>query len=147
MRASDRERQRAVDELRRHCAAGRIDFDEYAARIERALAAATVEEIDQLLSDLPMIRIADPAGVDAGRGRSGGWGSAPRSRFGGSEGDMGSEPSRSSLSKRLSATAVAMISVAVVVTVVVMALVAEWAWAAILLAGWLTGVVQGRLRR
>lgn len=139
MRASDLERQRTIDELRRHCAAGRLDVDEYALRIEKAMAATTLEELDHLRSDLPMMRIADPAGgrvwaekrlLPVGPGRDG--------RFGRPGG-----PAR--FSDRLTALALALVAFAVVVSVLVLALAAEWAWAAVLLAGWLMGVLQARL--
>ncbi len=71
MRASDEDRKRTVDELRRHCAAGRLDVDEYASRIERAMLAASLEELDDLRADLPMLRIAEPAGRQTTGGQSG----------------------------------------------------------------------------
>ncbi|HET9077657.1 MAG TPA: DUF1707 domain-containing protein [Acidimicrobiales bacterium] len=139
MRASDLERQRTIDELRRHCAAGRIDVDEYATRIEKAMSATTLEELDHLRSDLPMMRIADPVGGAGGtiRGRpvlagadpGGTAGTAPGARL------------------RLTAVAVAVLSVLVVLAVVALALVAEWAWAVVLVAGWLAGLATGRLSR
>ena len=143
MRASDSDRQRTVEELRRHCAAGRIDVDEYAARIERALAASTLEELDQLRADLPMLRIADPAG---GRSR-GVWadrGLPAAPGAGGPEVD-GAAGVGSRL--RLGATAVVVLTVLVVVAAVVISLTAQWTWAALLLAGWLVGLAQGRLGR
>jgi hypothetical protein len=139
MRVSDTDRQRAIDELRRHCAAGRIDVDEYAARIEKALAATTLEELDLLRAYLPMLRIADPSG---GNGRIWARGdySAPALPSGG--------PSRPwGVGQTVSASLVVLLSVIVVVSAVVIALVAEWTWAVVLLAGWLAGVVQGRLGR
>lgn len=128
MRASDSERQRTIDELRRHCAAGRLDVDEYASRIEKAMAATTLEELDHLRSDLPMMRIADPAG-------------SPRFRAQTLPAMVGAS---GSAGRRLSAVAVAALSVAVVLAVVVLSLVAEWAWAAVLLIGWMIGLIQGR---
>ena len=121
MRVSDEDRRRVVEELRRHCAAGRIDVDEFSARIERALSASTFEELDLVRSDLPMLRIAEPTG------RSG--------------------PGPTSPSTRLTAVTTALITVVVVLTAVIVALVAEWTWAVLLLAGWAAGVVQGRLGR
>lgn len=139
MRASDLERQRTIDELRRHCAAGRLDVDEYALRIEKAMAATTLEELDHLRSDLPMMRIADPAGgrVWAGKRLLP---AAPRR-----DGGLGRPAGPSRFGDRLTALALALVAVAVVVAVLVLALAAEWAWAAVLLAGWLMGVLQARL--
>lgn len=140
MRASDLERQRTIDELRRHCAAGRLDVDEYALRIEKAMSATTLEELDHLRSDLPMMRIADPA-----RGR--GW--PGRQLVGAGSSDGGLTAIRSvglpRGSDRITAVALAVVAVAVVVSVLVLALLAEWVGAAVLLAGWLLGVLQGRL--
>jgi DUF1707 SHOCT-like domain len=142
MRVSDEDRRRVVEELRRHCAAGRIDVDEFSARIERALSASTFEELDLVRSDLPMLRIAEPSG----RGqRPGGAGAsrvpAPRTP------DRDQKGRSASPSTRLTAAATALITVVVVLTAVIVALVAEWTWALLLLAGWAAGVVQGRLGR
>jgi hypothetical protein len=138
MRASDVERQRAVEELRRHCAAGRLDVEEYASRIERAMGAATLEELDQLLSDLPMLRIAEPAGLQASSDRA-----ISRQPSTG----RGSDRSGRLLESRLVATIVVLLSIAVVVGAVVSTLVGFWAWALVLVAGWVVGLAQGRLRR
>jgi hypothetical protein len=136
MRVSDIERQRAVDELRRHCAAGRLDVDEYAQRIEQVLSATTLEEIDRVLADLPMVRIADPAGTAAGHA-AGAIGST----------DDSSEIAARHLSTRMSATVVVLLTVVVVVAAVLLATLASWAWAAVLVAGWVLGLAQARLSR
>jgi hypothetical protein len=142
MRVSDEDRRRVVEELRRHCAAGRIDVDEFSARIERALSASTFEELDLVRSDLPMLRIAEPTGRND---RPGGAGSsrvpAPPTS------DRGQSGRSASPSTRLTAVTTALITVVVVLTAVIVALVAEWTWAVLLLAGWAAGVVQGRLGR
>jgi hypothetical protein len=140
MRVSDTDRQRAIDELRRHCAAGRIDVDEYAARIEKALAATTLEELDVLRADLPMLRIADPAGRQNGRIWARANGSAETLPVGAS--------SRAwAIGQTLSASLIVLLSVIVVVSAVVIALVAGWTWSVVLLAGWLVGIIQGRVGR
>lgn len=133
MRASDSERQRTVDELRRHCAAGRLDVDEYADRIEKAMSATTLEELDHLRSDLPMMRIAEPTGAAKLGGRA--------------LAALDGQTASGAAGRRLSAVAVAALSVAVVLAVVVLSLVAEWAWAAVLVIGWMVGVIQGRSSR
>lgn len=139
MRVSDSERQRAIDELRRHCAAGRIDVDEYAARIERALMATTLQELDVLRADLPMIRIADPA-AETGHV----WARVHEPATPESPGGGG----RSwALGQALSASLIVALSAVVVVAALVIALVAGWTWAVVLIAGWLVGVAQGRLGR
>lgn len=59
MRASEAEREHAVDELRRHAAAGRLDVAELEERIEAAYGARTREELAELRSDLPRAVPAD----------------------------------------------------------------------------------------
>jgi hypothetical protein len=134
MRVSDIERQRAVDELRRHCAAGRLDVDEYAQRIEQVLSATTLEEIDHVLADLPMVRIADPVG------------SSP-DRVAQSAGEPSGGPSAwgNRLTARLAAMSVVIVTVVVVVAAVLLATLASWGWAAVLVVGWLLGLAQARL--
>ena len=144
MRASDADRQRAIEELRRHCAAGRIDVDEYASRIERVLAAATLEELDEIRADLPMLRVAEPSG---GRGV---WASSSRqgaSRLPMLLGGDGEGSDKVTARMRATAVLIAVVSVMVVIAAIAMAFAAEWVWAAMLLAGWLAGLVQGRSRR
>jgi hypothetical protein len=135
MRASDTERQRAVEELRRHCAAGRLDVDEYASRVERAVSASSLEELDQLLSDLPMLRIAEPASLGSKRDLTA------------LAGGRGPDRTGRLLETRLVATLVVVLSVLLVVGAVVITLTGFWAWALVLAAGWLIGLAQGRLRR
>lgn len=134
MRVSDSERQRTIDELRRHCAAGRIDVDDYSSRLERALAATTLEELDHLTADLPMVRIADPVGYRAGDGAA--QGSAVLA-VAASARDW----------NRMGSAAIAVLTVMVVVAAVLFAIVVGWAWALVLLAGWLVGLLQGRASR
>ena len=53
MRASAEDRERVVAALKEHCAAGRLTLDELPGRVERAYAAATLAELEQLTRDLP----------------------------------------------------------------------------------------------
>jgi hypothetical protein len=53
MRASDADRERVVDLLRDHGAAGRLTTEELEERTATALAATTLGELDALLTDLP----------------------------------------------------------------------------------------------
>lgn len=55
IRASDADRDRAVALLREHHAAGRLTPDEFGERLDTALSAQTVGDIDGLLRDLPSI--------------------------------------------------------------------------------------------
>jgi DUF1707 SHOCT-like domain len=59
-RASDAERERAVDALRRHHADGRLSTGELEERTGRAYAATTLGDLDQLFADLP--RLHSPEG-------------------------------------------------------------------------------------
>ena len=136
MRVSDTERQRTIDELRRHCAAGRIDVDDYSARLEQAMSATTLEELDQLTTDLPLLRIADPAGYRPGDSGS---------RAGTAISVAAEEWASAGLTARLSATALVIRTVILVVGAVLLAVLASWAWAAVLVAGWLAGLIQGRI--
>jgi hypothetical protein len=120
MRVSDSQRQRVIEELRRHCVDGRIDVDDYTERVERAMSAATLEELDKVLGDLPYLRIPDPYREASPAER-------PR--------------------KRLVAALVVLVSVVVVVAAVVLAVAASWVWAVVLVAGWLLGQAQARLLR
>jgi hypothetical protein len=64
IRASDTDRDRTASLLREHHAAGRLSPEEFAERLDRALEAKTIGEIDALLSDLPGIdlyRLPDAA--------------------------------------------------------------------------------------
>jgi hypothetical protein len=135
MRISDTDRQRAVDELRRHFAAGRLDVDEFSNRLEKALGASTLEDLDKLMSDLPMMRIADPVGsTGAGRPRH----LPVAGAAGGSKSPMLS-------GRRRPALAVG-ITVAVVLGAVILAIASSWVGSVALLAGWLAGMIQSRLR-
>jgi Domain of unknown function (DUF1707) len=55
IRASDADRDRATALLREHHAAGRLTAEEFAERMDAALNATTLGEIDDLLADLPVI--------------------------------------------------------------------------------------------
>jgi Domain of unknown function (DUF1707) len=53
LRASDAERERVVEALRAHAAAGRLSTDELEQRLDRALAAERRSDLVALLGDLP----------------------------------------------------------------------------------------------
>jgi len=55
IRASDADRDRAVALLREHHAAGRLTAEEFHERLDKALTAKTLGEIDELMADLPAI--------------------------------------------------------------------------------------------
>ena len=53
LRASDADRERVAEALRRHHLDGRLDTDELQARLEACLAARTDADLAPLLADLP----------------------------------------------------------------------------------------------
>jgi Domain of unknown function (DUF1707) len=55
LRASDSDRDRTATLLREHHAAGRLDPDEFNERLDTALSARTIGELEALLADLPAI--------------------------------------------------------------------------------------------
>jgi hypothetical protein len=55
IRASDEDRQRVVAALERHTGAGRLTLDEFAARVEVACGARTLDELAAVTSDLPAV--------------------------------------------------------------------------------------------
>lgn len=59
LRASDADREHAIELLRRHCAAGRISLDELSERIDAVYAASTLAHVRRPLADLP----AEPDGA------------------------------------------------------------------------------------
>jgi hypothetical protein len=69
-RASDAERDRAADALRRHHGDGRLSTDELEERIGRAYAATTRGDLDQLFADLPRLRSPEGYGRRPSRSRS-----------------------------------------------------------------------------
>jgi hypothetical protein len=60
LRASDAERERAVELLRAHAGEGRLTLEELAQRIEKAYACRTREELDMVTADLPTKTAAAP---------------------------------------------------------------------------------------
>jgi hypothetical protein len=55
IRASDTDRDRATTLLREHHAAGRLTAEEFHERMDRAMEAKTLGELDELMGDLPAI--------------------------------------------------------------------------------------------
>jgi len=53
LRASDAERERVAEDLRRHAAEGRLAVDELEERLTAAFSARTRGELEPLLGDLP----------------------------------------------------------------------------------------------
>jgi hypothetical protein len=55
VRASDENRDRTAALLREHHALGRITAEEFNERLDKAFAATTIGDLEDLLSDLPRI--------------------------------------------------------------------------------------------
>jgi len=53
LRVGDKERDAVSEILRQRHVEGRLDADEFQARLDRCLAAKTYAELDELLTDLP----------------------------------------------------------------------------------------------
>jgi hypothetical protein len=53
IRASDADRDRVAVALREHLAAGRLTVEEFGDRLERAFAARTLGDLEDLMADLP----------------------------------------------------------------------------------------------
>jgi uncharacterized protein DUF1707/2TM domain-containing protein len=64
LRASDADRERFVETLRRHHVDGRLTADELAERTERAYAARTFGDLDALATDLPPLSATTPGPAD-----------------------------------------------------------------------------------
>ena len=101
LRASDAERERAVEVLRAAAGDGRLTLEELAERVEGALVATTRGELEPLTADLPAPGVArEPSGdgtrwtvsVMGGTDRKGRWRIAARSMvinvMGGSDLDL-----------------------------------------------------------
>jgi hypothetical protein len=63
LRVGDKERDALSEILRQRHLEGRLDADEFHARLDRCLAAKTYAELDELIADLPR--------EEEGRGRGG----------------------------------------------------------------------------
>jgi hypothetical protein len=53
LRASDSDRDRAIADLREHAVAGRLTLEEFSERVDRAVAAKTLSELEEVRSGLP----------------------------------------------------------------------------------------------
>ena len=60
LRASDADRERVVEQLRRSFEAGRLSEDELAERVETAYSTRTLAQLDSLTADLPTARSSAP---------------------------------------------------------------------------------------
>ena len=62
LRASDDDRQRVIDALQRHTAAGRLTLDEFTDRVGDAYSARTLGDLEVITRDLPAA--TDPGAQD-----------------------------------------------------------------------------------
>jgi hypothetical protein len=59
IRASDQDRARVVEQLRGRCTAGRISVEELDRRLGHAMSGQTVDELSELVHDLPELVLVD----------------------------------------------------------------------------------------
>jgi hypothetical protein len=71
VRASDADRERAVDMLREHAGDGRISIEELSQRTEHAYQAQTLGQLDALVRDLPPTPVAGAPGNSGGKAARG----------------------------------------------------------------------------
>src|SRR5438477_12243550 len=57
---TDDQRERVIEELRRHCGAGALTLDDFAERAGRVWAAPTSMELDAIVADLPDLTTLTP---------------------------------------------------------------------------------------
>jgi len=69
MRASDGDRDHAAALLREHHAAGRLSPEEFQERLDQAMEARTLGQLDALMTDLPAIDLNRLPGESVQRGR------------------------------------------------------------------------------
>lgn len=68
LRASDEDRERVVELLREHCAAGRLTLDEFSARLDEVYASRTYRELAWTTRELPRLEQRAPrANLGIGR--------------------------------------------------------------------------------
>jgi hypothetical protein len=67
MRASDDDRQRVIEDLQRHTAAGRLSLDEFSDRVVAVYSARTLADLAAVNRDLPAVPAPPPAADDRGR--------------------------------------------------------------------------------
>jgi hypothetical protein len=73
VRASDADRERVVEQLRRAAAEGRLAIDELEERVALALSAKTYSDLQALTADLPKAGASSSSRLPAEKSRSGGW--------------------------------------------------------------------------
>lgn len=71
IRASDADRDRIAAALREHLAAGRLTTAEFEERLDKAYAAKTLGELDDLMADLPEIDLEGLPGTSLDRAAGG----------------------------------------------------------------------------
>jgi uncharacterized protein DUF1707 len=59
-RVGDEDRERASSELRRHFTEGRLDTDEFSARLDEVWSARTAADLGHALRDLPRLPVGPP---------------------------------------------------------------------------------------
>ena len=68
LRAADSDREQVIEQLREHCAAGRLTLDEFEARLEEVWAARTYMDLHVVTRELPRLeRRSQWDGLPVGR--------------------------------------------------------------------------------
>ena len=70
MRASDADRDRIATALRENLAAGRLSTDEFDERLDKALSAKTLGELDGVMTDLPGTELGPRADAQLDRAKA-----------------------------------------------------------------------------
>jgi hypothetical protein len=78
VRASDADRDHTITLLRRHHVEGRLDWDEFSERLDRASRARTREELRELMTDLPPTAEQGAQATPTRQQSTGPWSGGPR---------------------------------------------------------------------
>lgn len=126
IRAADADRDRAAALLREHHAAGRLTAEEFNDRMEKAMDARTLGEIDALMGDLPAIDLYQLPDASLRRASPrAGQSLVPRDTGGGELEGLSAE---ATAVLAWAAVATALVAIGVVTAVVIGALIPIWAF-------------------
>ena len=142
IRAADADRDRAAALLREHHAAGRLTAEEFNDRMEKAMDARTLGEIDALMGDLPAIDLYQLPDASLRRASPrAGQSLVPRDTGGGELEGLSAE---ATAVLAWAAVATALVAIGVVTAVVIGALIPIWAFVVLPAAavGWVWFLIR-----